>query len=523
MYQPISTTLPRAISFYLFLNNLLTAIVVIAVLKCFYELKIVHFRWIATLIFVSLLLKLLVYIKSFRRHLNLLKSQRIAQSTRDGLLQSISYFYELPLSLFTFFCFTQVYYMRSVNSLHLGVLVVASLYFSFVGILNCVLIENLNRLRSPQPTTKTYMGLFFSFLFRFFFFLSRALSFTLLLSTYNDDLSNESKFMRSQLPDSFHLAWIYLLIAFLIFNIYWMFVVDNGGSKRRRQWTFRCAYESFKMLIDYNHLFFRPLKNLKLFKINWIMTLHMSLRVLVQLSFAYFWYFKAILIYNRNQSKTTLLSLLSGLNTRLSLLNLYELEEKLKLRQLSLVTMIGCILISVLCYFIYYSYYASRHDSIEIKIKSSLVINQPPKSTIPPQLLLPVHGDNETTKTLQSINISQIDNEQILLPENLMIQASSLNSTEPTFNLNGTSIISAYVDPIDGFSFDTYEQSSSVSSSPPPQQKYANATANLAKTSKKIKMRRIFTSDLDMMSSLSTDSETLYSSSSCLLYTSRRG
>lgn len=521
--QPISTTLPRSISFYLFLNNLLTSVFVIAVLKVFYELKIVHFRWIATLIFVSLLLKLLVYLKSFRRHLNLLKSQRIRQSKRDALLQSISYFYELPLSLFTFFCFTQVYYLPTrVDTLYLTVLVVASLYFSFIGILNCVLIENLNRLRSKQTN---YFGLFFSFLFRYFFFVSRAISFILLLSTYNDDLSNESKFMRYQLPASFHLAWIYLLLSFLLLNLYWTFFISP-----KRQWTLGIGYESFKMLIDYNHSFFRPnkIKHIKfhetkssLLKINLnklIMIVHMSLRVLVQLSFAYFWYFKAILIYNHNQSKTTLLSLLSGLNTRLSLLNLYELEEKLKLRQLSLVTIIGCILISILCYFIYYAYYFSRHD-LELANVEIVKSNYQRHSKLVGSRFddFPAMPSDETTKTLQSINISQIDNEQILLPENLMIQASSLNSTEPasTFNLNGTSIISAYVDPIDGFSFDTYEQSSSVSSSP---QKYANATKALnIDTKKKIttkKVHRIFTSDLDMMSSLSTDSETLYSSTS---------
>ncbi|CAF0980507.1 unnamed protein product [Brachionus calyciflorus] len=100
--------------------------------------------------------------------------------------------------------------------------------------------------------------------------------------------------------------------------------------------------------------------------------IYFTIQFILVLTSSYFWFFNSFDFYQQNQDKTTLLSLIIEQKNRIVLLNLIELEEKIKMRQFELVIVIGSFIISVLSYYIYYTYYFP----IETEVKKIEVLNR---------------------------------------------------------------------------------------------------------------------------------------------------
>ena len=168
---------------------------------------------------------------------------------------------------------------------------------------------------------------------------------------------------------------LYLLIQFVSYFFWYWFYCDKSASdffshtpsgRQVATRLLKTSFESVKLLIDFNDKFFRS-KRVLFKKFGLTLTLNCvkllafaTFQVVVQASLAFFWYVRALQVFKADQSKTTLFSLLTKVRTRINLVNLYELEIKLKHRQLELITITGCLIVAGLSYHIFYTYYDQR-------------------------------------------------------------------------------------------------------------------------------------------------------------------
>ena len=330
-------------------------------------------------------------------------------------IQLSSYLKEFPLALISFYYFAQYSHLKSTSLFNYFFLLATSVTFSLIGVLNCVLAENISR---PAQ----FLSIFFSFIFRHFYFLSRVMGLALLLSAYNNTVL------------IYFLFVVYMLILFLIYFIwYWSFCpIETTGFMRR---LFRTAFEAFKLLVDFNEKYFSSKRMIRIncihaeFNVNFVKLIcFWFVHLVCQAVFAYFWYFQASVMFDVNMKKTTLFSLLTKSRTRIALVNLYDLESRLRHRQLELISIVGCIVISMLAYHIYYSYY-SRTDATVCETTTK----------------------SEPKKYAQAQRISTIENARVSMDYNYKMTGQVANA-----------------DTIDGFSIDTFQQSSSIATSISP-------------------------------------------------------
>lgn len=332
------------------------------------------------------------------------------------LTQLFQYIKELTLAFISFYYFTKVS-NNSYNQFNYYFLLTITIYFSTIGILNCVLIDELiSKIDQTSPSGFKLQNFSFLFLFRYFYFLSKLMGFALFLTSYNDNFNQDHQNELKNYLFMFLIFTAYLLISFSVyFFVYLYYIYQNQNDILIV--IIKCCFESFKMLIDFNHEYFesknRIFSSTKWFRIMSLI-LYMSFQIFIQFLCWYVWYFNAFFIFNQIKTTTSLLSLLASSNSRLSLINLIELEQKLKTRQLEFIIIVGSIIISMLSYHIYYTYYFE--EPIE-----------KPKTSI--------QNHNHTISNASQDNDSD--------------------------NLN---TVSSIIDKIDGFSIDSFKQSSSIAS-----------------------------------------------------------
>lgn len=323
---------------------------------------------ILTLIVVFALIAILTFSITLAHCLNRSTSQMLRFQSL------IQYVQHLPLSYISFYFFLQQTAHRKPSSedknIESSTLAFCSLLFGFVGIFNLVLIETM---RNTSKLSSRY--LLFSFIFRYFLFIGKQISFMLLLSTRNDYSSftvadhrfDEKKSLAHSSKIVF-ICSVYVISAYLIYFLWYV-----CSKKLDARWSLcECVLESYKMLIDYNDAYFthstRPTVSLfnlnKLFQLDSIkIALYLVLNYLTELVFAYYWYFCSIMtLGSQIQARINLYNLL---NSRSLIINLTELEEIMKLRQFLLVILLGSILISLLSYHIFYQYfYVNKDDKL---------------------------------------------------------------------------------------------------------------------------------------------------------------
>ena len=381
-------SIPYWIKVYLILINSITSIA-LAYLLVNIE---VHYQNYATLaILISIALQLFTFLAIGYEHITL-----ILISFR---------FKETTFSLFSFYLLLTSVQLKT--NLKYYTLIGLFIYFSLIGLLTCVVLENLDKFQTKSASLR---HLAFLLLFRYFFFIWKWLSILLLIASLNDDLNWELKL-------SIKLSlYIYLISSLTVYFIWHYFHISKKSRLSILNRFIQSIYEAFTLLFDYSHnylycsnakLLESQVRNGLIKKVSFFLAL-----ILVQLYLGYLWYYRTVLTYTSNLRKTSLFTLLTKINTGAELMNLAELEEKIKLRQMLLVVISGSIFISILCYHIYYSYY--YEETLELYVKDE-------STTIPRSC---------PTETGQ-VSISVVDN----------------------------------INEIDGFSFDSYQQSSSISSS----------------------------------------------------------
>lgn len=256
----------------------------------------------------------------------------------------IEYCKNVPLTFIAYFYLTRIYYIK-LNNYYFFILLLATLYFSIQSILNLILIEAKNSKLVNQ---------IFKFLFRYFFFVSKSMSLVLYLSTFNDDIASSKSSFKV-----FFSFVTFILVTFILSSTWFYF-----KSKLN---FFQILFESFIFLIDYNDKFFKYVLSksvkkanldIKLSKIQTV--IYFIVNFIFILTSSYFWFFNSIEIYQQNQQKTTLLSLLIEEKNRLIILNLIDLEEKIRLRQFELVVVFGSFIIAILAFYIHYSFYENE-------------------------------------------------------------------------------------------------------------------------------------------------------------------
>lgn len=388
---------------YFLFTNLLTNTAFVLLAKCLHSIQIPN----ALIAFFSIL-SLASFILAILIFLNKLSS--------SFYFQLNEYFKNLPLAYISYFYFTKVSYQKSTDEFTHYFLLTSSIYFSLVSIFNCVLIEHFRRELKP-------INILFQFLFRYFNFISKSMSLILYLSTSSDETSNSNSSSNGKILTN---VVSYLTLSYLVYFVWYLLKLKYSELN-----IVKSLFESFKMLIDFNDKYFNRNEPRKFNSINLTsvqVVLYNLVQLLVQLACAYHWYFKAIELYKTAQNKTTLLSLLTEINNRNALINLYELEEKLKVRQFELVTVIGSVVISMLSYYIYYSYYYE---------------------------ILPV-------KTMEIKNINGAISNQYINPS--FNRKSTLERARLSLTVEGIEPIPTMFDKLDGFSIGTFGQSSSIGS-----------------------------------------------------------
>jgi hypothetical protein len=290
----------------------------------------------------------------------------------------ISILKELSLSILLFYIFVNLHYRKSTGALVYYSLLLSSIWYCTSGLLNCALLEHSSgrlddgRDSSSQKHT-AIASLFFLFLFRLFHFAVKWLCLVMSVCTYEQEFAVTPAFSRS--INMHVLLAVYLSLSYAFLFAYDSFILNR--TRKIKLTSIRWIHEPLKMLVDYNHELIRwPMS----IRSSWIKRLPVVFYMLAQLFanglLVYYWYFRALHAYSRYHSRAALLSLLllgsESASTdggelssilapapvpRLALLNLYELDEKIKLRQFLLVTVIGSTLIYLLCHHIYYAYY----------------------------------------------------------------------------------------------------------------------------------------------------------------------
>lgn len=350
----------KNLQIYYIINNLSTLCVLILLSKCVYSL---YPSITAIILFISSYTFATVFsISSI--YFTSASSSSISLTTK---YQLVEYIKNTPLSYLTFYYFTRLNCLKSTNSFDYNLLMLATVYFSVQTVVNCVLIEirpsSLLRLRCIQ--------ILFLFIFRYFAFLAKLISVVLLYATLTD--STFIAVLRSSVDlDSLELAltkhihsltFLFLATCLVSFAVWHIF-----KSTRRRLSTNlnncigEAVFESYKLMIEYNETLVH----------GWTTRVfYMCVQFFMHIVAAYFWYYRAVIVLAKARAKTTLIGLLTRQNHLRVLMDLYELEEKLKTRQFEVVCVLGSLLISFLSSHIYYSYYKiDDHDEDEEESKS---------------------------------------------------------------------------------------------------------------------------------------------------------
>lgn len=409
--------------FAIIFQNVITNLFLYFLVRCLKDSKFENQSFIGYFFPTVSLLQLVYYFKCIRNKINI-------QNCLNKF-QIFIYLKELPLAYISFYYLTQVFYLNSMPELNSYILILNIVYFSFSGVFICILIEFKQYLSNDEvvgddSALSLFKKLLFSFLFRYFFFISKLISLILFLSTYNDEFQVEPNSAQIKKTKQFYknaLALIFTLVfSFLIYFI-WFGAIQLNNAKKSIKDLVNAFCQSFKMLVDFNYVYFETMAKsslkFKLLKLelslkSLVLVIFMQYQFLIHVICAYFWYFRAIIIFENNHSKTTLLNLFTRIQNKDHLLGLFELEAKIKFRQFLLVILAGSLLISILCYHIYYTYYY-----------------------------------NKTNYTIESANTSKYCSTRASLMEN------RLKSTD-------IQTISSYVDHFDGFSIKSFQQSSTI-------------------------------------------------------------
>lgn len=332
---------------YYIINNLSTLCVLILLSKCLYTL---YPSITAIILFLSSYTFATVFsISSIQLSSS---SSSVSLTTR---YQLVEYFKNTPLCYLTFYYFTRLNCLKSTNSFDYNLLVLSTVYLSVQTVVNCILVE----IRTSTLPRLRLTPIFFHFLFRYFAFLTKIISTVLLYATLTDPAF--LAVLRSSLDlDSLELALarhvhslaaLFLLTCFVLFAVWHL--LKTRHRPLGRHYLARAAFESYKLMIEYNERLIRGWSTRIAF---------MCVQFFMHIVAAYFWYYRAVIVLAKARAKTTLIGLLTRSNHLRVLMDLYELEEKLKTRQFEVVCVLGALLISFLSSHIYYTYYNMDED-----------------------------------------------------------------------------------------------------------------------------------------------------------------
>lgn len=387
--------------------NVISMLLFVLFAKCLCDIRFATFQTISITFGIA-------YSASFVLLLNFTESKVLSQ-----LIQLSSYLKELPLAFIAFYHFTQVFHLKTITSFQYYYLLIVSALFSAIGILNCIIAEKF-----LIAMSFSLLRLFFLFKFRWFLFVARVIGLVTFLSSF----SGSTDFVN-------FIFTLYVLFQFVAYFLYFWFLCDKSSQRTNKKHVFhrllKTTFESTKLLIDFNDKYFKSKR--VLFKLSdYSLTVNLvklfgfsCFQVGSQVFFAYFWYIRAMQVFKADQSKTTLFSLLTKVRTRINLVNLYELEIKLKHRQLELITIAGCLVIAALSYHIFYTYYNKQG----LELVNHVGVAESPE-----------------------IKKRSLDKDEI----------ASIERARKSIDDKRLGFIE---DKIDGFSIDTYQQSSSIATS----------------------------------------------------------
>lgn len=432
--ESVETTWRKNLRIYYIINNLSTLCVFALLSKCLYSL---YPSITATILFVtSYTFATVVSISSIYFSPESKSSVTLNSLTK---YQLVEYFKNTPLCYLTFYYFTRLSCLKSTNTFDYNLLLLSTVYFSLQTVINCILTE----IRPSSLLPIRFTSILFLFLFRYFAFLAKTISSVLLFSTLTDpnfvavlrsssDLDNLELFLAKNI----YLLTVIFLIVLFIFFFAWYLIKYNNESHRHDH-LFCAAFESYKMLIEYN---------VRLLDTKMSRVLFQCGQFLLHLIAAYFWYYRAVIVLAKARTKTTILGLLTKQNHLRILVDLYELEEKLKTRQFELVCVLGSILISYLAQYIYFAYYeidnsdglAAETNKMVLspatrrrlhQLRGRYVSNRGRPSVFQVESARDSHQQHDTFSTLHSCKRSSSDSSWIA-------SSASTSSSSGIFNLN---------------------------------------------------------------------------------------
>lgn len=295
----------------------------------------------------SILISVLWYIKRFRQD-NVKTSSLISvccltvpfygqsQDYFNEIIQIWQYFVDLPLSIISSYVFIQIgtFNMTTKNTDDFYLMLFFGIYFSLSGTMTNVIIEHASNNNS------NLMGSLFSFIFRYFLFISRSLTILMVYSAL-DSLTGRL------------LAISCLFILFLILLIIYIYELikkfDPRNDKSGKFTSFLGAlYHSWKMVIDFDEAFLRNLSTKKLNICIYVsytnakMFAFSTYVILSHIICAYFWFYQSLV------NSSVIFSLLNDFS--------YE-QNKIRFKQIILVMICGGTLLALLSFHIYYNYY----------------------------------------------------------------------------------------------------------------------------------------------------------------------
>lgn len=338
---------------------------------------------------------LVILITSFIFIVSFFTLIQILISTKFNNLQFklIEYYKNIPLTLINYLYLTRIYYMN-INNFNYYFLSLSTIYFSIQSIINIILIE---------ADDKKFNNLFFKFLFRYFFFISKSMSLILYLSTYNDDLSSPKSSSKV-----FISMFTFILVSFIL-SCTCFFI-------KTRLNFFQIFFESYIFLIDFNDKFFKCTLSKSLNKISLDIKLsriqtviYFLVNFIFILTSSYFWFFNSIEIYQQNQQKTMILSSLIEEKNKLIILSLMDLEEKIRIRQFELVIVFGSLTIAMLAYYIHYTFYENRQISEQAQNKKPLMEQARKSIGNCPKVILSIVDSFNDSSSFSTFTDSSID------------------------------------------------------------------------------------------------------------------
>jgi hypothetical protein len=364
----------------------------------------------------------LIHLFSIVASINCLLFKQSLSRNERRLIQLIQYTRELPLAGISFYSLTQFYVKQlnsNLNTINYYITLLIFIYLSSSGLLTCIIIET-DKYQQKQR-------IFFKFIFRFFYFMSRWPGFILVISTLI------SKFHSSHL---FIIVITLFISAFFLHFLWSLFMYcQSRRHQRLNGWTI--LFETLRGFIDFN-------ENLIVFK-------HKSATVIVSFIFitfqlfsqmiaGYIWYYRALLLPVIKYSEASFY--LNQIESKLEPFYLIRLEEEIIFKQICLISIVGCIVLTFLSSFIYYCYYYDYDDKIELPkmkfsdnyhfnnsliVKNDLSLND---SSISGQSISTIFNINEYKmnfdikhhkSTLSLAKSGQDDEEQVILLPRLKI------------------------------------------------------------------------------------------------------